>query len=190
MPRRITAACGSFFRQHQRQFEIQPLFSVSLAAVFQLNTVAQLAAFIEERTDTVNGKRHGISPSTSLPANGLDPEIYRKLVGYTAGWKGQRIHPESLLFGLNCAGTKPPLYWCLQGFAELKQLAKHLGPDQPVYGMRSGHLVMEYTRENVEALAGHYLAEIMRVIFTDYGRLQDAGILGGVLDESRRLWSS
>ena len=30
-PRRITAACGWFFRQCQRQFEIQALFSVSLA---------------------------------------------------------------------------------------------------------------------------------------------------------------
>jgi thioesterase domain-containing protein len=53
------------------------------------------------------------------------------------------------------------LFWCLQGFGELKQLAKYLGNDQPTYGMRSGHLVMKYTPENIEALAFHYAEEIV-----------------------------
>jgi amino acid adenylation domain-containing protein len=133
---------------------------VPLAALFQLNTVARIAALIEDQKDGPAGEVR--DPSASAPP-GLDPDIYRQLLAYTAGWKGTRVHPESLLFGLNCTGTRQPLYWCLQGFAELDQLAKHLGEDQPVYGMRSGHLIMEYTRENVEALAGHYVDELVRV---------------------------
>lgn len=67
------------------------------------------------------------------------------------------------MVGLNTAGSKQKLFWCLQGFRELQQLAKYLGDDQPVYGMRSGHLVFKYTPEKTEALARHYVEEIVTV---------------------------
>jgi amino acid adenylation domain-containing protein len=164
---------------------------VPLAALFQLHTVAQIAALIEEQKDHPGREDRAVSALSPSAPPGLDPEIYRQLLAYTAGWKGWRVHPESLLFGLNCAGTRQPLYWCLQGFAELDQLAKHLGEEQPVYGMRSGHLVMQYTHENVEALAGHYVDEIVRV------NPQGPYLLGGncqagtiALSMARRLQSA
>ena len=93
----------------------------------------------------------------------LSPEIHQKLFSMTRSWQGQRVKSDSLVFGLNTEGSKQPLYWCFQGFREFKLLASHLGPDQPVYGMRSGHLVMEYTKDNLQNLSEHYVREIRAV---------------------------
>ena len=65
------------------------------------------------------------------------------------------------MIGLNTTGTRIPLFWCLQRYQELAQLARYLGPDQPVYGMRNGHKVMERGDENIEKLAAHYVDEIL-----------------------------
>lgn len=98
------------------------------------------------------------------PVPQLSPTIHRRLLAFAAGWPGERHAANTLLTGLNTSGTRPPLFFCLQGYRELSQLARHLGPDQPVYGMRSGHGAMEYTDENVAALAEHYVHEIDRVL--------------------------
>jgi thioesterase domain-containing protein len=39
-------------------------------------------------------------------------------------------------------------------------LAEALGPDQPLYGMRSGHQVMPYTEANIQTLATTYRREL------------------------------
>lgn len=84
------------------------------------------------------------------------------ILAYTSAWRGKWMSPNRLLFGFNMQGAKPPLFWCCQGFHELSQLAKYLGDDQPLYGMRSGHLAMEYNdKESVAALAGWYVKEIL-----------------------------
>jgi len=85
-----------------------------------------------------------------------------------------------LLFGHNLNGTKPPLFWCLQGYRELSQLAKYMGEEQPVYGMRSLHLVIEYTEENLKALAAYYVNEILRVQ-PDGAYLIGGNCQGGIL---------
>lgn len=90
----------------------------------------------------------------------LRPELHRRLLAFTAGWKGERVAPDGLIVGMNTTGRSVPLFWCLQGFRELSQLARHIGEDQPIYGMRSGHLVMEYEDDDVVALARHYAGEI------------------------------
>jgi hypothetical protein len=51
----------------------------------------------------------------------------------------------------------------LQRHKELAQLAKYLGPEQPIYGMRSGHRVMVKDDANHEALAAHYVSEILAI---------------------------
>ena len=144
--------------------EIERAFrtKVPLAALFRLSTVAQLARFIDDGASALSEAAGGLADLSATAPSVLAPDIYRQLLAYTAGWKAQRMHPESLLFQMNSRGVCQPLFWCLQGFAELEQLAKHLGDDQPVYALRSGHQVMEYTSENVEALAGHYAGEILR----------------------------
>jgi thioesterase domain-containing protein len=101
--------------------------------------------------------------TTSIVFTPLDPDIYRQLLIFFSAWQGKRTSPQSLLSGLNTTGTRPALYWCFQGFQEFKQLAKYLGEDQPAYGMRSGHNVMQYTVENLKNLAKHYANEIEEV---------------------------
>lgn len=83
------------------------------------------------------------------------------LSAYHGSWPGERASLESLVVGLHTAGTKPPLFWVFQGGQEFAALAQHLGPDQPLYGMRSGHLVMEYHEDNVQAMALTYVQEIL-----------------------------
>jgi acyl carrier protein len=133
--------------------EIETAFALELpkSVILKLNTIADVAEFLQQDL-----------PKEILPQE-LEPKIYRQLLAYTAAWQGKRVREDSLLVGLNTAGTKPPLFWCLQGFRELSQLAKYLDRDRPIYGMRSGHLIMEYSPENIQALANYYVEEILSV---------------------------
>ena len=139
--------------------EIEKEFNqkIPLAALFKLGTIAELAHIIDQETDENN-----LTLETFKHPD-LSQEIYDKLLAYTAGWQGKRVRPNSLIIGMNTTGTKQPLFWCLQGYRELSQLSKYLGEDQPTYGMRSGHLFMEYTPENIQALAAHYVSEILTI---------------------------
>jgi|GEM_PF-610488 len=133
--------------------EIEQEFNkkLPLSALFQLGTIAEMANLLIREEEEIT------------PTPDLAPEIYHKILAYTSGWRGKRIKPHSLIVGMNEKGTKQPLFWCLQGFKELSQLAKYMGEDQPIYGMRSGHLAMEKTEENIKALAAYYVTEILEV---------------------------
>lgn len=90
-------------------------------------------------------------------AQAADPEtVIARLRLFLTGWKGEQTGPDSLLFTLNKGGKDRHLFWCFQGFHEFQQLARHLGPDHPLTGMRSGHLVIDYTPTTVGILAQHY----------------------------------
>src|SRR5262249_44993691 len=80
---------------------------------------------------------------------------------YLAGWRGARSSPERLVVTLNRGGAGPSLFWCFQSYDELAALAAALGRDIPLHGMRSGHMVMDYTPETIAALAGVYCDEII-----------------------------
>jgi acyl carrier protein len=112
-------------------------------ALGKLSTIAELVRFLDEPAD----------------AGG---DLVQALRKYTAAWEGERLSPESLIVGLNTTGTRQPLFWCLQRYKQLTQLALHLGGDQPLYGMRSGHKIMEKNEANIRALAGLYVGEILR----------------------------
>ena len=107
--------------------------------------------FIIQQTNPIAARR-GLNSIAEILGNQLD---------YLRTWKGKRSTPESFIVTLNDSGKREGLFWCLQGYRELAQLAGHLGSDQPVHGMRSGHLVMENTDENVDAVASHYAAEMI-----------------------------
>ncbi|WGW03321.1 non-ribosomal peptide synthetase [Tropicibacter oceani] len=87
-------------------------------------------------------------------------DLAARLAPYLSTWSGERKTPDSLLFTLNGAGKGRRLFWCFQGFAELRDLARHLAPHHPVTGMRSAHLAFDYSRDNVSALAKLYIREI------------------------------
>jgi hypothetical protein len=92
--------------------------------------------------------------------------------------------------GLHVDGARPPLFWCLQNQFELQQLARYLGPDQPVYGMRSGNYVMVKDQANIDRLAAYYADEIRQLRLAGPllvgGNCQAALIAFGVAVELRR----
>ena len=131
---------------------------VPARALATLNTVAELAAALENGDSADDGAQAPAGGSSVLPQ-----DIYHGLRSHTASWEGQRSSPESVMVGLNTQGSRQALFWCLQRYQELTQLAKYLGADQPVYGMRSGNRVMVKTQENIDLLARHYVGEILAV---------------------------
>jgi len=143
--------------------------NIDLVRFNQQPTVNGLMALLANGQDLVGVSRQDTSPSDSETKNrsiayfpALAEEHRHKLLAYTSAWQADWISPNRLIFGLNTQGAKPPLIWCFQGVHEFAQLARYLGPDQPLYGLRSGHLVIDYTdKKAITALAGLYLEEIL-----------------------------
>jgi len=125
--------------------------------LFESPTPAALAGRLATEIPTAS------SAEPPAPGRPLIPiaEILGKQTDYVKMWKGKRSSPDSFIVTLNDSGCRPGLFWCLQGYRELTQLADHLGTDQPVHGMRSGYLIMEYTDENIAAIASRYAGEMM-----------------------------
>jgi hypothetical protein len=121
-----------------------------------------LAAFARTLQATEGTAADGVD---RMPGNDerISSEVVNGLQRYIATWSGSRIRAEALIVGLNTTGSRSPLFWCLQNEYELKQLAKYLGQEQPVYGMRSGHLVMNKSEENIQKLARAYAEEITEI---------------------------
>ncbi len=93
----------------------------------------------------------------------LAPEVETRLRKLTAKWAGERVGGDGLMRGLNWGGTKRPIFCCLQSDREFRLLAEHLGPDQPVYAMRSGHIVMNYRNRGIALLARRYIEDLLTV---------------------------
>lgn len=103
-------------------------------------------------------------PQATMPASGpwqLAPGLYDKLLSYVGSWRGERATPDSLIIGHKTSGSRPPLFWVLQSQNELLQLAAYLDDDQPLYGMRSGSVIMHYEELNIQTLALGYVEEII-----------------------------
>ncbi|WP_395541502.1 condensation domain-containing protein [Neotabrizicola sp. sgz301269] len=141
----------------------------SLLAVRMLTEVAALAgrkspsvAMASARTIRTLAETVTAPESVHL-SNGLDPEILARLRSFTGIWQGTRHSSDALIVGRNADGPRLPLFWCLQSERELDALARYLGADQPVYGMRSGYEVMIKSPENIERLALVYAGEIAEI---------------------------
>lgn len=97
----------------------------------------------------------------ALIDNGLLDQLRRTVVSVTEPWwRGERVSDNGLIYGANIAGSRPPLFWCFQGYEEFANFARALGPDQPLYGMRSGHMVVATSAEIHLHLAIAYAADI------------------------------
>jgi amino acid adenylation domain-containing protein len=97
--------------------------------------------------------------------------IAREKRSATATW--------SPLVSVQPAGTKPPLF-VVPGnvgnvFTDLGNLAQHLGPDQPFYGLQDG----PQNPVRIEAIAARYVGEIRRV--KEEGPYLLAGVCSGAV---------
>lgn len=95
----------------------------------------------------------------------VDPDLLGQIRKTVASltrpwWRGEVISENGLIYGVNTGGLRPPLFWCFQGYEEFANFARALGPDQPLYGMRSGHLVVAPSNENHMHMALMYASEI------------------------------
>jgi thioesterase domain-containing protein len=73
--------------------------------------------------------------------------------------------PRDDLLLLNGSGTRRPIFWCLNNWAEAVLLAHRLGPDQPLFAMHSFNKVLSGTRRKarlLEALAASYVEQSLR----------------------------
>jgi hypothetical protein len=123
-------------------------------ALAELGTIEDMARIVEADLST---------RAAAINETGGDtmPEVLHRLRRYTASWIGTRVDPSSVLVGLNVGGRLTPLIWVLQRYQELTQLARYLGPERPVYGLRSARRVLERTPDNLARLASHYADEIL-----------------------------
>jgi len=75
--------------------------------------------------------------------------------------------PWSSLVAVQPGGSKPPFFGVHGAFANVlmfRNLAHHLGPDQPVYGLQARGLDgKQEPRTRVEEMAAHYISEIRTV---------------------------
>ncbi len=156
---------------------------LDLDAVAELSTAAAMAAAL----------RAHVAKAARPPAEDWGA-IWRKQKAYVAAWTGHRHRPGAMIVTLNATGTRPALFWCCQGHEELSALAAELGPDQPLHGMRSGHLVMEYTPETMAAMARCYADEMVLIqpdgAFPIGGNCQAARIARAMAVELRRMGRS
>lgn len=78
-------------------------------------------------------------------------------------WDGDWLDDRGLVRILNPDGTRPPLIWCFNAQHEFPMLAQQLGPDQPVIGLRSLHLIarIESGRSALDIRLGDHYADCL-----------------------------
>ncbi len=135
--------------------ETEALFrqSVDLEAFFQVPTVAGLCNCLQKSA----GARASVDVALPESAGHM-----RKMADFMQLWRGEKPFADSMLRGMNLEGSKAPLFWVLQSESSFLKLAEELGPDQPIYAMRSAVGVIEhYSHDALEEIANRYLWEVM-----------------------------
>lgn len=87
-----------------------------------------------------------------------------RIKNYLEEWPGKIQYESSLLRGFNTDGTRPPLFWVFQLPGDMELLAQKLGPDQPLYGMRSlVHItaISSLNDQILDEVGSGYLNEIL-----------------------------
>ena len=103
-------------------------------------------------------------------------QLMRRLETMLVTWNGDRLSDASLMVGANTTGTRIPVIWVCQSNHEFRTLAEALGPDQPLYGLRSLDKLVEIdelTSEILDTVSYRYLAEILSL------HLDEPLVIGG-----------
>jgi hypothetical protein len=122
----------------------------------RISTIYRMAVQIADLQWTV---QHGAAAAGEFHSS----RIYKQLRDLTAGWAGERIGESSLISSLGEKNAIYDVFLCVQYENEFVDLARHMDKRFRFHCMRSGHLVMDYTSENIERLATHYFDEIQKI---------------------------
>jgi thioesterase domain-containing protein/acyl carrier protein len=125
---------------------------------FELGGHSLLAVRLMHRIEQEFGKRLPITTLLQAPTIEQLANVLRG-EGCSSDW--------SSLVPIKPSGSKPPLF-CIHGgggaVMVYRELAQHLAPDQPMYGLQAQGLDGKQPRLNrVEDMAAHYLKEIRAV---------------------------
>ncbi|MDB5659246.1 MAG: hypothetical protein JWS10_1861 [Cypionkella sp.] len=137
-------------------FAIEDAFAMTIDTGFEagLDNVEALALLVD-------AQRH--MPQV-LPSAELKDALATKIVPYLATWPGQASGKSGLLRRI-AVGPEHlrKLFWCFQAGNELSALSAAMQGQASVFGLRSGHLAVEYTSDNLAALGRLYAEEISAV---------------------------
>jgi len=135
------------------------LYELNIDALFESPSIEAMAKLLASPGDEVLPMQSVQRVNESL--------LLRKLKSFTKSWQGERLFSDGMVVGLNTSGYKLPIFWVFQSEMEFSQLAASMGPDQPVYGMRSclGIIKLDdYSPESLEPICDLYLQEILELI--------------------------
>lgn len=123
---------------------------------FDLGGTSLLAMILFSEVEKLTGRNYPLSTILDAPTIEQIVSILRKSEGESsASW--------SSLVPIQCGGSKPPIFFVHGADGNIliyRDLARHLGPDQPVYGIQS-HNPESKQLASVEDMAFHYLKEII-----------------------------
>lgn len=140
-------------------FAVEEAFAITLDGGFEagFDTVEVLALMVEAR----------LAAGQADPgASGQAQALAARLVPHLAQWPGRRLGRAGLvrsLAGAAAAAPRANLFWVFQSGQELAQLSAALDDALCLYGLRSGHLALDYTPETLAALGRLYADEIASV---------------------------
>ena len=128
---------------------------VALGAFYENPTFERLASLVGEAPETADA-----APASFWP---VPDDLHREMLYYVEGWPGTRVTADRLLLAHNEGGDLPPLFGVFNAPHELANLARAMGPRQPVYGFRSSHEVGRRDEDQIQALALRYVDDVMEV---------------------------
>ena len=131
---------------------------ISAEEFFASPTFGSLLELVRGHTGELALQEPSLHGPWALPA-----ELRNKLLLHLETWDGERPTRDRLIIAVNTSGSKTPLFWVFQDAVQFHSLGTALGPDQPLYGLRSGAGVLDYTEDEIQALALRYISEISAV---------------------------
>ena len=141
------------------QDEIESAFETELPPGFlgDLRNITNLAVKLTEWIGA------GVPNDQDLDSKQGKSRIYQEIYQATSSWQGKRHFQDGLIVSFGEPAASYNLFVCLQSEEELIQLHEALGSEYRIHGMRSGHLVMTYTPENIAHLASLYFDEFKKM---------------------------
>lgn len=148
-------------------------------------------AFNEKKKNVISTVIHNIAVSLGHKNNKKSGQREKEMKSFSdmidlqrslfRDWDGIP-HGDGLIKGFNLHGSNPPIFWCFTGKLHSRRLARLLGPDQPLYAMRSGTLLFKKDDSFLNQLAEYYSCQIQEI------NSQDPIIIGGTCQGGIIAW--